>query len=82
MEKGKLKISILDTGTAWLNTDTFASIMQASQFVEVIEERPGLNIGTIEKIVHSIGYIPKAQLHILPCPLLKRGYSKYVLKLI
>ena len=70
LENGKLKVSILDRGSAWLNTGTFASLKQASLLVEFIEERQGLNIGGIEKIVHANGYILKAQLHILAKPLL------------
>lgn len=82
LEKGKLKVSILDRGTAWLDTGTFASLMQASQFVEVIEERQGLKIGAIEEIAYTMGYISKEQLYTLAQPLLKSGYGSYLLGLI
>lgn len=81
LDKGKLKVSILDRGTAWLDTGTFASLMQASQFVEVIEERQGLKIGAIEEIAYTMGYISKDQLHSLAEPLLKSGYGRYLLNL-
>ena len=81
LDKGKLKVSILDRGTAWLDTGTFASLMQASQFVEVIEERQGLKIGAIEEIAYTMGYISKEQLHSLAEPLLKSGYGRYLLNL-
>ena len=81
LDKGKLKVSILDRGTAWLDTGTFASLMQASQFVEVIEERQGLKIGAIEEIAYTMGYISKEQLQILAEPLLKSGYGRYLLNL-
>ncbi|WP_109302024.1 glucose-1-phosphate thymidylyltransferase RfbA [Aquimarina sp. AU474] len=79
--KGKLKVSILDKGTAWLDTGTFNSLMQASQFVQVIEERQGLKIGAIEEIAYKKGFINKKQLHELAKPLLKSGYGKYLLQL-
>lgn len=81
LDKGKLKVSILDRGTAWLDTGTFASLMQASQFVEVIEERQGLKIGAIEEIAYTMGYISKEQLQTLAEPLLKSGYGRYLLNL-
>tara|TARA_R110001632_G_scaffold132368_3_gene246819 strand:- start:1491 stop:1691 length:201 start_codon:yes stop_codon:yes gene_type:complete len=65
LEKGKLKVSILDRGTAWLHTGTFASLMQASQFVEVIEERQGLKIGAIEQVAYTMRFISKEQLYAL-----------------
>ena len=76
---GKLNVSILDKGTAWLDTGTFASLMQASQFVEVIEERQGLKIGSIEQAAYDMGYISKEQLNTLLAPLLKSGYGKHLL---
>ncbi|MCK0132736.1 glucose-1-phosphate thymidylyltransferase RfbA [Arenibacter sp. S6351L] len=82
LEKGKLKVSILDRGTAWLDTGTFASLMQASQFVEVIEDRQGLKIGSIEEVAYTMGYISKEQLRELAKPLLKSGYGKYLIGLI
>ena len=82
MEQGKLQVAILDRGTAWLDTGTFASLMQAGQFVEVIEERQGLKIGCLEEIAFRKGFIDKKQLHELAQPLLKSGYGNYLLKLI
>ncbi|MBD1260018.1 glucose-1-phosphate thymidylyltransferase RfbA [Maribacter polysiphoniae] len=82
LERGKLQVRILDRGTAWLDTGTFASLMQASQFVEVIEERQGLKIGAIEEVAYTMGYISKEQLHDLAIPLLKSGYGKYLMGLI
>jgi len=81
LEMGKLQVSILDSGTAWLDTGTFASLMQASQFVEVIQERQGLRIGAIEEIAYNQGYISKNQLHELAQPLLKSGYGEYLMQL-
>ena len=81
LEQGRLKVSILDRGTAWLDTGTFQSLMQASQFVEVIEERQGLKIGAIEEVAFTMGYISKAQLHKLAEPLLKSGYGTYLMNL-
>lgn len=82
LEKGRLKVSILDRGTAWLDTGTFASLMQASQFVEVIEDRQGLKIGSIEEVAYNMGYISREQLQNLAQPLLKSGYGKYLIGLI
>jgi len=81
LAKGKLHVRILDRGTAWLDTGTFSSLMQASQFVEVIEERQGLKIGAIEEVAYTQGYISKEQLHKLAQPLLKSGYGKYLMRL-
>ncbi len=81
LKKGKLSVSILDKGTAWLDTGTFASLMQAAQFVEVIEERQGLKIGAIEEAAYEMGYISKEQLIALAEPLLKSGYGKHLLQL-
>lgn len=72
---GKLSVSILDHGTAWLDTGTFASLMQAGQFVQVIEERQGLKIGAIEEAAYKSGFITKAQLEQLAQPFLKSGYG-------
>ncbi|MES2485607.1 MAG: glucose-1-phosphate thymidylyltransferase RfbA [Bacteroidota bacterium] len=82
LEKGKLKVSILDRGTAWLDTGTFQSLMQAAQFVEVIEERQGLKIGAIEGVAFEMGYIDELQFRALCQPLLKSGYGKKLLSLI
>jgi glucose-1-phosphate thymidylyltransferase len=81
LQQGKLSVSILDKGTAWLDTGTFASLMQASQFVEVIEERQGLKIGAIEESAYEMGFITKEQLHNLATPLLKSGYGKHLIQL-
>jgi glucose-1-phosphate thymidylyltransferase len=81
LNAGKLKVGILDRGTAWLDTGTFASLMQAGQFVQVIEERQGLKIGCIEEIAYRMGFINKTQLHELAQPLLKSGYGNYLLNL-
>jgi len=82
LERGKLKVSILDRGTAWLDTGTFNSLMQASQFVQVIEERQGLKIGSIEEAAFKMGYIDAEQLKILAQPLLKSGYGSHLLSII
>lgn len=81
LAKGKLKVGILDRGTAWLDTGTFASLMQAGQFVQVIEERQGLKIGCIEETAFRMGFINKEQLEKLAQPLLKSGYGTYLLNL-
>lgn len=81
LQQGKLKVSILNRGTAWLDTGTFASLMQAGQFVQVIEERQNLKIGCIEEVAYRMGYINKAQLHSIAKPLAKSGYGEYLLKL-
>ena len=82
LKQGKLKVSILDKGTAWLDTGTFNSLMQASQFVEVIEERQGLKIGAIEGVAYKMGYITSKQLEALATPLLKSGYGKHLMSLL
>ena len=76
--EGKLQVSILDRGTAWLDTGTFHSLMQASQFVQVIEERQGLKIGSIEQAAYQSGFITREELHKLAKPLLKSGYGKHL----
>lgn len=82
LRRGKLKVSILDRGTAWLDTGTFNSLMQAGQFVQVIEERQGLKIGAIEEAAYKMGYIDANQLKKLAQPLLKSGYGTHLLSLI
>lgn len=82
LNKGELNVQILDKGTAWLDTGTFTSLMQASQFVQVIEERQGLKIGCIEEIAYKMGYINAIQLNKLAKPLLKSGYGTYLQQLI
>lgn len=79
LRRGKLKVSILDRGTAWFDTGTFNSLMQASQFVQVIEERQGLKIGSIEEAAYGMGFIDKIQLKSLAEPLLKSGYGKHLM---
>ncbi len=80
LKRGKLKVSILDRGTAWFDTGTFNSLMQASQFVQVIEERQGLKIGSIEEAAFRMGFIDKTQLKKLAEPLLKSGYGMQLLE--
>lgn len=82
LRRGKLKVSILDRGTAWLDTGTFNSLMQAGQFVQVIEERQGLKIGAIEEAAYKMGFIDADQLNKLAQPLLKSGYGTHLLSLI
>ncbi|MEO6302067.1 MAG: sugar phosphate nucleotidyltransferase, partial [Bacteroidia bacterium] len=79
LKQGKLKVSIMDRGTAWLDTGTFPSLMQAGQFVQVIEERQGLKIGCIEEVAFKMGYINKEQLIKVATPLTKSGYGTYLL---
>jgi glucose-1-phosphate thymidylyltransferase len=78
LDKEALNVQILDKGTAWLDTGTFNSLMQASQFVQVIEERQGQKIGCIEEVAYKMGFISKDQLLDLAKPLLKSGYGKYL----
>ena len=82
LNRGKLQVSILDRGTAWLDTGTFQSLMQAGQFVEVIEERQGLKIGAIEEAAYKMGFIDSNQLKVLAEPLLKSGYGKHLMSLV
>ena len=82
LKRGKLKVSILDRGTAWLDTGTFQSLMQAGQFVQVIEERQGLKIGAIEEAAYRMGFIDSKQLEKLAQPLLKSGYGTHLISLI
>lgn len=82
LRRGKLRVSILDTGTAWLDTGTIASLMQASQYVQVIEERQGLKIGAIEEVAYRMKYIGKAEFELLIHPLIKSGYGKHLLGLL
>lgn len=82
LRRGKLKVGVLNRGTAWLDTGTFASLMQAGQFVQVIEERQGLKIGCIEEIAYRKGFINKEQLKEIAEPLVKSGYGKYLLNII
>ncbi len=82
LERGKLQVAILDRGTAWLDTGTFPSLMQAGQFVEVIEDRQGLKIGCIEEIAYNMGFISADELNKIAQPLVKSGYGQYLLNLL
>jgi len=82
LKRGKLKVGVLSRGTAWLDTGTFASLMQAGQFVQVIEERQGLKIGCIEEIAYRMGFISAEKLKEIALPLVKSGYGSYLLKQI
>lgn len=82
LERGKLKVGVLSRGTAWLDTGTFTSLMQAGQFVQIIEERQGLKIGCIEEIAYRMGFITADQLKAIAAPLVKSGYGSYLLKQI
>lgn len=82
LRRGKLQVSILNRGTAWLDTGTFASLMQAGQFVQVIEERQGLKIGCIEEIAYRSGFIDAAQLQAIAEPLMKSGYGQYLMNIL
>lgn len=82
LEQGKLNVCVIDRGTAWLDTGTFSSLIEANQFVQVVEERQGLKIGCIEEIAYNMGFINKAELEKVAEPLLKSGYGEYLMKLI
>lgn len=82
LKRGKLKVSILDKGTAWLDTGTFNSLMQASQFVQVIEERQGLKIGVIEEAAYRMNFITSDELKALAEPLIKSGYGTHLLSIL
>lgn len=82
LDLGKLEVGILDRGTAWLDTGTHASLMQAGQYVQVIEERQGLKIGCIEEIAYRKGFISKNQLQKLAEPLIKSGYGIYLMDIV
>lgn len=81
LRRGKLKVAVLNRGTAWLDTGTFPSLMQAGQFVQVIEERQGLKVGCIEEVAYRNGFIDRAQLEKLAQPLIKSGYGDYLMRL-
>jgi glucose-1-phosphate thymidylyltransferase len=82
LRKGKLSVSIMDRGTAWLDTGTFDSLMQASLFVQVIEQRQGIKIACIEEIAYRKGFINKEQLVSIAQPLMKSGYGQYLMNLV
>ena len=81
LEAGKLKVGVLSRGIAWLDTGTFESLLQASQFVEVVQNRQGLKIGCIEEIAYRMKFIDREQLNRVAQPLLKSGYGQYLLNL-
>ena len=81
LERGNLKVGVMNRGTAWLDTGTFNSLMQAGQFVQVIEERQGLKVGCIEEVAYRMGFITKEQLIKIAQPLVKSGYGQYLLEL-
>jgi glucose-1-phosphate thymidylyltransferase len=80
LNQGNLKVSVLDRGTAWLDTGTFDSLMQASLFVQVIEQRQGIKIACIEEIAYRKGFINEQELRFLAEPLLKSGYGQYLIE--
>lgn len=82
LSAGKLKVMVFDRGTAWLDTGTFPSLMQAGSFVQAIEERQGLKIGSLEEVAYKMNFITSQQLEVLAQPLVKSGYGEYLLKLI
>ena len=82
LKQGKLKVGVLNRGTAWLDTGTFASLMQAGQFVQIIEERQGLKVGCIEEVAYKMGFIDAEQLKTISEPLVKSGYGQYLLNLL
>ena len=82
LKRGKLKVAVLDRGTAWFDTGTFDSLMQAGQFVQVIEERQGLKIGCIEEVAYTNGFITSKELQLIAEPLVKSGYGSYLMNLI
>ena len=82
LERNKLKVAILSRGTAWLDTGTFTSLLQAGQFVQVLEERQGLKVGCIEEVAYKMGFIDKAQLRMIAEPLVNSGYGDYLLHLV
>ncbi len=82
LAQGRLKVGVMNRGTAWLDTGTFASLMQAGQFVQVIEERQGLKIGCIEEIAYRMNFIDAGQLRKIAQPLVKSGYGQYLLNLL
>jgi len=82
LKRGKLKVQILERGTAWLDTGTFTSLMQASSYVETIEQRQGMGVGCVEAVAYSRGFIDRDQLEKLAKPLLKSGYGKYLMDIL
>ena len=81
LEQGLLKVGVLDRGTAWLDTGNYTSLLEASQFVSIVENRQGLKVGCIEEVAYRKGFIDKKQLINIAKPLIKSGYGKYLLDL-
>ena len=82
LEQGKLKVEILNRGVAWLDTGTHQSLLQAGQFIEVIEQRQGLKIGCIEEVAYKMGFIDEDQLEVLATKYIKSGYGNYLFDLL
>jgi glucose-1-phosphate thymidylyltransferase len=82
LEAGRLAVQVLDRGTAWLDTGTFESLMQAAAFVQAVEERQGIKVGCIEEVAFREGYIDGTQLRVLAEPLRKSGYGEYLLDVL
>ncbi|MCA1847151.1 MAG: glucose-1-phosphate thymidylyltransferase, partial [Actinobacteria bacterium] len=82
LEAGKLKVAVLPRGTAWLDTGSYTSLMQAAQFVQVIEERQGMKIGCPEEVAYREGYISRRELERLAEPLMKSGYGQYLMRVV
>ena len=82
LKQGKLKVGVLNRGTAWLDTGTFQSLMQAGQFVQVIEERQGMKVGCIEEVAYRMGFIDAEKLRTIAEPLRKSGYGEYLLNIL
>jgi glucose-1-phosphate thymidylyltransferase len=82
LDAGTLRVQVLDRGTAWLDTGTFESMMQASEYVRVIEDRQGFKVGCVEEIAWRAGWIDDDQLRTLAVPLLKSGYGSYLIGLL
>jgi glucose-1-phosphate thymidylyltransferase len=82
LRRGALHVGVLDRGTAWLDTGTFDSLMEAAQFVQIMERRQGLKVGCIEEVAYHMGFIQAEQLKALAAPLLKSGYGAYLQSLL
>lgn len=82
LEQGNLKVAVIGRGTAWLDTGTFKSLIEASQFVQVVEDRQGLKVGCIEEVAYRMGFIDEEQLENLAKPLMNSGYGEYLMRLI
>ena len=82
LKRGKLSVQVFDRGTAWLDTGTFTSLIQAGNFVQVLEERQGLKVGCIEEVAYKMGYIDAAKLEKLAGSLVKNGYGLYLKSLL